>query len=124
MKLLITALVLVFCFGCASNVSKPSALSTASSNSTILVTIRGHGLAEGQGGRYNLPADYTIERFWKERPVKLNDFAHPRIYVTRIDAEGKTHRFQINAREAGTDPDHPSFRLLDGDTIYVGQYFF
>lgn len=75
-------------------------------------------------GQYSLPADSAIERYWKECPVKLNDFAHPRIHVTRIDADGKTQYFQINARKAGADPDHPSFQLRAGDIIYVGRVFF
>ncbi len=82
----------------------------------ILITIVGHGVAEGHAGRYFFSAGYTIQRFWKERPVAL---AYPstRLNVTRKGGDGKEVRFLIDVRSK----DSSDFILREGDILFVSQ---
>ncbi|WP_221029979.1 hypothetical protein [Actomonas aquatica] len=82
----------------------------------VLVTVIGHGVESGHEGRYYFPPDFTLLRFWRERPVPL--LANPRLFLTRKTDDGETIRFKMDDRRADTTP---SVELRDGDLIFVFQ---
>ena len=91
-------------------------IKNSSCDGCILVVVIGHGVAEGHAGRYYLPSGYTVQRFWKERPVALT-YPSAQFTVTRRTEDGKDTRFSIDVRSV----DSRAFVLREGDVLFVSQ---
>ena len=89
-------------------------------DSSVLVTVIGHGVAEGHEGRYYFPSGFTLERFWSERPVPLY-LPHYRIHLTRADDTGEKKRYVFDARKIESKKENPGIVLRYGDVIFVSQ---
>lgn len=115
-RFLFSITLLVSCVSHASATREEYAVRNSPCENCILIAVIGHGVAEGCEGRYYLPVGYTVQRFWKERPVELFH-PHTLFSVTRKEKDGKEERFVIYVRSE----DPSVFVLQEGDILFVSQ---